>query len=128
VRRLEEALYYAENASALARQSGAPGVLAATLNHLGNALVAQLRYAEALKIYREGMALAERSSDPALAATLLTNAIHAHLANDTASDDLGSFPVTEGGKIHSKRYNSAQQLHVSTARLLLARKAASNAP
>src|ERR687891_851669 len=36
VRRLEEALYYAENALALARQSGAPGVLAATLNHLGN--------------------------------------------------------------------------------------------
>src|SRR5918992_1353681 len=48
VRRLEEALYYAENALALARQSGAPGVLAATLNHLGNVLVAQLRYAEAL--------------------------------------------------------------------------------
>src|SRR5919106_2705851 len=86
VRRLEEALYYAGNALALARQSGAPGVLAATLNHLGNALVAQLRYAEALKIYREGMALAERSSDPALAATLLTNAIHAHLANDTAHE------------------------------------------
>jgi CHAT domain-containing protein len=86
VRRLKEALYYAEDALALARQSGAPGVLAATLNHLGNALVAQLRYTEALKIYREGVALAERSSDPALAATLLTNAIHVHLANDTAQE------------------------------------------
>jgi hypothetical protein len=48
--------------------------------------VAQLRYTAVLKIYREGMALAERSSDPALAATLLTNAIHAHLANDTAQE------------------------------------------
>ena len=85
-RRLEEALYYAENALALARQTMAPGVLAATLNHLGNALVAQQRYTEALQAYREGIALVERSSDPALAATLLTNAIHVHLANDTAQE------------------------------------------
>jgi hypothetical protein len=85
---MEEALYCAENALAIARQSGAPGVLAATLNHLGNVLMAQLRYAEAPKIYREGMALAERSSDPALTATLLTNAIHVHLANDTAQETI----------------------------------------
>jgi hypothetical protein len=48
LRRLEEARYYAENALTLARQSAAPGVLAATLNQLGNALMAQLRYTEAL--------------------------------------------------------------------------------
>lgn len=45
-RRLEEALHYAEQAVSLARQASAPGVLAASLNHLGNALMAeQLRRA-----------------------------------------------------------------------------------
>lgn len=84
-RRLEEASGAAETAVASARK---PAVRAAALNHLGNVRMAEERYPEAIEAYREGSALAERTSDPGLAASLLTNAVHSHLANATPEQAL----------------------------------------
>ena len=71
---------------AVARQAAVLTILATALNHLGNALMASQRYPEALQAYDEGIALAERSADAALAVTPLTNAIHAHLAIGSAQE------------------------------------------
>ena len=81
--RLDEALAYAERGVGLAQQTAIPGVRAAALNHLGNALMAQQRYPEALRGYSEAISLAEKVGDTVMAATLLTNTVHAHLANGT---------------------------------------------
>ncbi|MFH0342939.1 MAG: CHAT domain-containing protein [Chromatiales bacterium] len=82
-RRLEEASGTAETAVAAARKTATPAVLAAALNHLGNVRMAEERYPEAIEAYREGSTLAKRISDPQLDASLLTNAVHGHLANAT---------------------------------------------
>ncbi len=80
LRRLEPATRTADQALALARQSGDPAVLATALNHRGNLEMARDNPAAALAHYREAAALAGRAADPALEAALLINRVHAHLA------------------------------------------------
>lgn len=81
-RQVEVARTFAEKGVAAARRSALPSVLATALNHLGNALMAEQHPGEALQAYGEGIGLADQSFDKALWVTLMTNAVHGHLASD----------------------------------------------
>jgi CHAT domain-containing protein len=88
LRQLDDALVSAERGIASARACGAPAVTAAALNFLGNAESALKRYPEAMRAYREGLDLAERSADTPLAISLMINALHAQAATGSDGDAL----------------------------------------
>jgi hypothetical protein len=79
-RQLDMAVRYAMESVDIARQVKSLELLAAALNHLGSALMAQQSYADALEAYREGLTLAK--ADAALTVTLLINSVYVYLGSD----------------------------------------------
>jgi len=81
--RYEEALAYAQQALAVARQLGAPPAMAWSLNAVGSALATLGRSEEALQAKQEALELAGRLGDGVLTFTLLNNiASTRHQAGD----------------------------------------------
>ncbi len=79
--RYEEALAFAQQALAVARQLGAPHSLAWSLNAVGSALGTLGRFEQALQAKQEALALARGLDDGVLLFTLLNNtATHQHRA------------------------------------------------
>lgn len=71
--RYDEALDFAQQGMAVARQLGAPSILAWSLNALGSALGSLNRMEPALQAKREALALARQLDDGVLRFTLLNN-------------------------------------------------------
>ena len=89
-RQLRKAKRLAQESVAIARQLSLLTVLAATLNQLGNVIMAQQQHQEAITIYGEALRLAEQTTDEALIVKVSINVAHGQLATrDLAQAGLG---------------------------------------
>ncbi|MFT3821623.1 MAG: tetratricopeptide repeat protein [Rubrivivax sp.] len=121
--RYDEALGFAQQALAVARQLGAPSHLAWALNAVGSALGSVGRFEPALQAKREALDLARRLDDGMLCFTLLNNiATHQHRAGQLDEAERGYREALGLARAHAGRVGNVVVLD-NLIRLLVARGA-----
>lgn len=119
--RYEEALDFAQQALAVARQLGAPHSLAWALNAVGSALGTLGRFEAALQAKQEALALARGLDDGVLLFTLLNNtATHQHRAGQLDAAERGYREALVFARRHVGRVGHVVLLD-NLIRLLVAR-------